>query len=822
MRALATVIAVATCATSAFVTSTDASPVPGGVVPTRVLLHEDFELGDLEDPALPSIERIEEYLQSAWEPVFEGYPKFMTPSLERIAGSIVGPQGRRFLRYPVRSGDAAIRGPSFSLKPWMQLRVAADLRWKGLGNGSIHVGIVYSDGTRVPFVTGSGADRTWSRLSGENVVPGGVEFGRVEVWIDGDHTRNQGEHGIDNIRVEILPRLSLRSAEKVRRINPGDDRPFLVETVGFPPGEYDLELVLRNRAGVELLRLEQHKFVRLGRQIDFRPRVLWPSEPLPRGLYTAELIVRGESGWSLEDRGEFVLAGRALFEPSAGLVRWGIATDPTAAEPAWFSVLGPARNHMPFLIEIDPRDDLSEVPDWIGALGSHRRAMAIQSENGWDEATIGALLPLRTQFPRWYWMGAKESADPFFEQLAKEAPFLRTGRRVSPREVAALGERRPLIELPGRGRELRKVSDLEWERESFDVLIDGADLAERSHAADELATLLYLTSARAPQAVFLAEAEKLFVEKTARGDWIPRPALLAWEFVTRFLAGADFEREEKLGRGTFLAYRRDGEPYLVAIPDGAQTLEVFGQLDGSIDGVEAYGPMGDVERFARDELGRVKIELGGGPVLLRGVDLPKMRTLHSLAIARRAAGEGAAGTTPLTLTVSSGYREPVKIAFDARYPEGWPGRPDFDPQSVVAGATGEWGFDVEIPVWAGLGGDRSLAGDLVIEVGNRTERVPFKVDMPTGSTRLGVTRVDGKPNDATVEVENTSGERLRITVYLEIEPDGRRRRFGARWLNAGEKARYALPASGISPNAELLFSAIIENDGEQVHRTLEL
>ncbi|MCA8961590.1 MAG: hypothetical protein KDC38_13795 [Planctomycetes bacterium] len=786
-------------------------------VPTSTVFSEGFEIGDLEDASLTSIQRIEDYLPRAWEPQVEGFPLYMAPSLERISGPL-GVRGRRYLRYPVASADAEIRSPSFTLQPWMKLRVSADLHWRGIGDGRFHVGLRYSDGTRVPFVTGAGPDRDWTTLVGESVVPDGVTFGWVEIWIEGDHKRNRGEHGIDNIRVEILPRVSIRTTSSFRRVDLDDLQPFRIQTVGFPPGEYDITLNFRDVHGEIDLRTDLHKFVRRDRQIDFEPRLRWRSERLARGLYEVEARVTSADGWVLEDRTTFVLGGEPRFAYRGAPGRWGLVLPWTAEPPVWLSSLGQPR----FLIEPTPQDLTGATPAWIERLGEYRRAIAFDPRSSWPPETVNALLQRRLDFLDWYWVGEPDVADPVLNAMAAGAPYVRTGLRIRLGEGGNVGDRRLLWDLDVGRPDLRSLATLDPGRQSFDVWIDGAALGEGEDASARLATALVCAAARSPQVVYLASPERAFVRAAERGDWIPQPALLAWEFVTSFLSGATFDRYESFDDRALLAtWIREGQPYLYVVGgDEGGAIDLYARRP--VEGITVHEPEGNSDVLAVAPDGRVRFPLTSRPALLAGVDVARMRTERSIALERGEATSGSRGV-PLVLKLTNRFEEAADVTFDLRFPPGWSmERLPLDARRLDAGERGAWSFEVDVPSWFGAEQARSLTGHAALQLADRTVDVPIDVELPVADPRVSIVPLSLDGSVATVRVANQSDRALTLSVYLELEPLGRSRRFRDQRLAAGASAQFDLAIDGTRAGEQLFVGVVIENDGERVNRVFPL
>ncbi len=807
MRVL--LIALFFAATSALVAQPSESPL----VPTRVLFVEEFEIGDLEDASLPRIDRLEEYLPRSWTPQLYGYPKFMTPALERIPGTI-GTRGRRYLRYPVRSGAAAIRSPNFSLRPWMRLRITADLKWEGVGDGGVHVGIVYSNGERVSFVSGTGPDSDWQTLTGESVVPADAIFGEVEVWIDGDHTRNSGEHGIDNIRVEILPRVVLRSTRPIRRVDPIDETPFIVESIGFPQGEYDLDIVFKDQDGRPIHRVSQHKFVRFDRQIEFRPRLRWAEYKLPRGLYSVEISVRAEKGWALGDRGTFVLGGRPLFPHQGAPGRWGLSLPPSEAAPIWMSGLGQIRH----LVEWTP-DLGTELPQWLDEVGAHLRSVVLDANATWGAESIEALLPLRHLFSTWYWTGDRAVGDPLMAKIVDGASYLRVGHRVTAADMSTLGDRRALLDALAGFQDPRWLADAKFDRTSFDVWITEAMVKGSADPAATLATLLYLSAAHGPQTVYLDGAESLFVDEIRPGELVPQPAMLAWEFVTGFLSDAVFERFEEFGSdGIFLVFRRESQKYIVAMGRGATgEAELFASED-----VIGFGAIGNSTSFTPDDRGRVKVPLTAEPLLLVGADVDLLRTVRSLQLVRRSDADPEANVLPLELTFANRYDKPVTVGLELRYPNDWPGVPEFEERPVASGSETRWPIDIAVPKWFGTESSRDVSGDLILNFGDRTQRVPVSVDLPMENENIRVEFDTTSGKLLTVEVTNTTDEPVRLTVFMEVEPVGRSRRFAGQLLQPSESDRFSVAIDDRPKAGTLFVGVIVESTGETINRVFPL
>lgn len=807
--------------------ATDAAPSPASVpVPATVLLAEDFEVGELEDPRQTVIfDNWPRFLIADWSQFFgPGYPKSMSTGLARggaPAPDATTPQGR-YLRLLLRGGDALIEGPELTLEPHSLVRIAVDLRWRGLGSGRVHIGVRTGSEARRSLLTLSGEDRDWSRYTRSIEIPADSSRARVELWVEGDPLEFDGELGFDNLRIEVLPRVLLSWHGSLRRIQPQDDRPINVKSVGFPEGEYHLDFIVENPEGEEIFRESMPRFVTDALPLDFDPRLRWFQHSVGRGLYTVRLVLRSEAGWELRDSREFALAGKPPFE-AMGSERWGLILA-SQERPPWMSIFErervvhalPARSG-------DTPIELSALPEWFREQGEFRRGLLARGEAGWSAADVPRFERLFGHVHEWYWSGDATAGAEFHDALLAAASYLRVGLRSEPGvrtvPVGTLLYPVPADELADPGR----LAALDFgERDWSAELVPQQFTGERQERA--LATALYLLATCNPRTVYLSEPGPFLFSRAGRGGWIPTRTYLAWEFATAFLSGAEFVRLENWDpRGVCAIFERDGEEFLMVVSRGEDHLLRLAAGSG-----RAYDSVG-AERSLEAANGiDVEIPVTNEPLLIRGLDLARVRTLRSIAASGGKISRGGVRET-IQVRFKNHFARPVHARLSLAPPDEWTPIPAGSVQTVAAGADGEWTLEVEVPLWYGIEDDAEFDGTLSLDFGDgRTESLPVEVPIPFESSLIAIEPVRLAADGAEVRVRNVSQRTLDLVVYLAVQaaPDDRdgfeERKHDGQRLAPGDERIYTFDYRAWPKARRLLVGVVIETLRSHVNRSFDV
>lgn len=803
------------------------SPPPRAPVPATVLLAEDFEVGELEDPRQTVIfDNWPRYLIAEWSQFFgPGYPKSMSTGLARGGAPDPGSTANsgRYLRLLLRGGDALIEGPELTLEPHSLVRITVDLRWRGLGSGRVHIGVRTGSEARRSLLTLSGEDRDWSRSTRSIEIPADSSRARVELWVEGDPLEFDGELGFDNLRIEVLPRVLLSWHGSLRRIQPQDDRPINVKSVGFPEGEYHLDFIVENPEGEEIFRESMPRFVTDALPLDFDPRLRWFQHSVGRGLYTVRLVLRSETGWELRDSREFALAGKPPFEPLGGSERWGLILSATE-RPPWLPIFERER----FVHALPERSgdgpvELASLPDWFREQGEFRRGLLIDASAGWEAADVPRFEPLFGHVHEWYWSGDATAGTAFHDALLGAASYLRVGLRAESGgrtvPVGTLLYPVPADELADPSR----LAALDFGGREWCAELDPRQFSgERQERA--LATALYLLAAGAPRTVFLSAPGPFLFSRAGKGGWVPTRTYLAWEFTTAFLSGAEFVRlEEWDPRGVCAIFERDGEEFLMVVSSGEDhTLRLAAGSGRAFDSIGAERRLEAVNGID------VEIPVTSEPLLIQGLDLARVRTLRSLEASGGKISRGGVRETIL-VRFKNHFARPVHARLSLTPPDEWTPIPSGAVQAVAAGADGEWTLEVEVPLWYGIEDDAEFDGTLDLDFGDgRTESLPVEVPIPFESSLIAIEPVRIAADGAEVRVRNISQRTLDLVIYLAVQaaPQDREafeeRKHDGQRLAPGDERIYTFDYRERPEARRLLVGVVIETLRSHVNRSFDV
>lgn len=733
----------------------------GAQVPARTLFSSDFELDTLEDPAQSAI--TDPVYLRAWRQQFldSRHPRFMVAAV--AAGA---PEGARHLSLPLRGARALlVTEEEFPLLPGQRLELRALARWDPLGTGRWGMRVQVTGGESYSLFEGSGESPAWAEIAGSFAIPAGAERGRVEIWLESEPGSRAGALGIDAIEIRAVPQLTWNFRGALRRIGVEDEHPLALRSVGYPADSYQLEFQVIDLVGA--VRFGESKTLLVNEEfpIDYSPHLPWAFHDLPRGLYEIALHVRAASGWDWKEVRRIALAGTPEFERRAGGVAWGFEIDAYETEPEWLAPLAPDR----ILVEIPAAmaTGAAGAPRWLVTNPSREPALLIDPERGWGKEEIERLEPLLPELYTWYLRAGPRAAPvrTAFASHKERAPYLRVAA-VHPRGQEHDAAPHDIVTAPEAGA--RALLDFgprsgPW---SARVELGSTPIGDRSR---ELARALYLLVARAPAAIYLVHPETTLLDRLADGDLAASETLLVWEYVTGFLSGAEYVAAEPWDPdGHCLSFRRDGEEYLVVLCDGApHTLLLPGGA-----GASGRDPFGTHVHLDADAEGRESIPVSRSPLLVRGLDFARLRTVESL----RARGDDIRGRVeeqPVVLELTNHYPGAVRVALELRAPRDWEVDLGLEPRRVDAGKSAAWPLRVKVPPWFGIEGESRLEGIVRIETpAGATVASPVAIDVPMESPLVEIRALGVGTSDADILVRNRTGAPLPMHVYLLARPQG--------------------------------------------------
>lgn len=733
-------------------------------------------------------------------------PEFMAPVLA-LGGS---PDGDRYLRVRLRGADALLstrRGPDrfgLEFEPSVRLRWRLLARWDELGEGSWDLKLRLSDGTVLPLFEGQGARPEWTQLAGELILPADAERGDLEICVRGYRAGpRSGEIGLDAIQVETLPRLALEWKDTIARVAPTDEMPILVKSHGLPTSResYRVEYQIDDASGLTVAHGEQPILVLEGKALEYTPRLSWRRWQLGRGVFTLHVRVRSPRGELLEEQRTFMLAGPAPFARGIGSTEWGVELDGADTAPFWFEAVSPQR----VLVRLgshqvaNPNALITWLDRWPEVLVSMVFANA-----DWDETRVAALGDWLTRFRRWYWVDNVTPVE-FVAGVRTTAPFVQLGRQLDPGIVASSAEETPLITLRPPERSWHEWRTALARLDSpWDARLDRGVPADARLGSEPgaLAASAYVLAAFVPRTVFLVEpARTLFDQRTA-GEILPRRSLLAWEFVTSFLSAAEFVGFEDWESDLHaLAFNRYGAEYLVVFTDGR--LGDLALLAGS--GGRAWNELGDEVPLVIDAAERVHIPVGPSPRVVEGLDLPRVRTLRSFALASTGLLRNAS-EQQLTISMTNHFAQPIRVVPRFELPAGWRAEQAVGPKRCAAGARVEWDLAVHVPSYEGTGEVSKLTGELLLEGDDGMKiTLPVQHEIPLSPTVVEIRTLGIGSTDADVAIRNVSGKPIVAHVYLSVRPHG----------SEVTRLRQTFP-----PNAELTFQIVYPEARDAAGRKL--
>lgn len=778
-----------------------------------------FDLGELNRPEIEEEDRyVDHWLVRysatalpAWlQPIVREngarLPEFMAPVLA-LGGS---PTGDRYLRLRLRGADLLLTTrrdpaqPALVLAPSSRLRWRVLARWDDLGEGRWELLVRLANGDVLPLFEGRGAQVEWRPLSGELELPAGAERGDLELWLHGYRGGvRPGEVGLDSLELETLPRLALEWKESVARVSPIDEMPLVVRSHGLPMSResYRIEYRIEDAAGRSLAAGEQPVLVLEGRAIEYTPRLHWRRWQLGRGVYSLRVRVHSPRGEQLEEQRTFMLAGPAPFARGLGPVEWGAESTVTASAPFWLDIIAPQR----LLLQLTPSDlgESSTLAAWLDRRPEVLVSVAFAGQ-AWSPSLVATLGAWLVRYRQWYWAGDADEAQAFLPEVRTAAPFIQLGSQLAPDVVVPATDEPALVTLRPPSRSWHEWrAALSRAASPWAARLDRTlPLAAEPAAPGALAAAAYILASFGPRSVFLVDPAATLFDRQPSGELLPRRSLLAWEFVTAFLSAAEFVGYED-GESDLhaLTFRRDGSEYLVVFTDGrvGEWLLLAGTAG------RAWNELGDEVPLTIDAGGRVRLPIGPSPLVVQGLDLPRVRTLQSFAI-RSAGLLRNASEQQLVLSVTNHYGVPLRATLEVELPRGWQVQQKLSPTRIAAGSTAEWPLGVHVPSYQGTGSVPRLVGKLLLQDESGFDVVlPIDQEIPLAASLVEIRTLGIGATDADVAIRNISGRTLTAHVYLSVRPNG----------SEVTRLRQTLP-----PDAELTFPITYPQGADGVGRRL--
>lgn len=782
----------------------------------RTIFHSTFELGDLEDPTEEHLSALD-FLRD-WEQVTQqaGLQVFMLGSVSRGAPVIAGAEtaNHRYLRLPLDGGRALLRSRApIGVTPGAVLRVSLLARWDALATGHWSLDLVALDGRRWNLLRGTGERSQWGRLDGRTTIPEGAHAGHLEITLESVPASIGGSIGFDEILVRIEPRFIWGFAGMLHDREGTGSRRVSVHAVALDPGVYEAELRVRDPRGKIRLEERRTRLVRDHPTVDLFPRLAWSERALPRGIYTVELTVTSrDDGRALSAVRPVALVGAPPFPRRHSALRWGVEVSPEedsgTEDPRWLAIVRPSRA----LVVIDD-PERAAVPSWL----EHRRDVqrgVILEPSGWREASPDALAPLLSHVRQCYWRAAANTDGALFlGELRKVAPHLETG--FAPQPDAATGapmETLVSVSAPSiASLRARRETRTQW---SARIDLTAAPEVEQPR---RLALALYLLAAQDPRAIHVASPGALFFDAE---DGVPTRALLVWEFVTAFLSGADFTgRESWAADVECLTFARDGEEFLVIVTDG-EPRELTFMGAGPCFAYDSAGARTPLEA-APD--GRVTFLATHEPLLVRGLDIDRMRTTASLRAAVENIDPGGRDQK-IVISLKNHFGRPVRAALRLRAPERWEMNDVLDPRRIEANAVEEWSLRVRVPPAHGITGPTALEGTLVLQRDDAPDDIELPVSLAVSveSALIEIRPVGIGETDADIVLRNRSRKPITFRVYLGVSPGGVESTFYDQTLAPNAEKKYQLRYPRSSADRSLWVGVMIESPESYVNRAYDI
>ncbi|MFN0059058.1 MAG: hypothetical protein ACKVX7_11420 [Planctomycetota bacterium] len=780
--------------------------------PRELLFTEDFELEryGLEDARL-HVPELSLFLPH-WHQTIAGVelPRFMGGALARVSQEVDGARlGRRYLRFPMLGGDARMTGPPLpaSVKARERLSFGLDATWSRLGSGAIHFGLRTSaTGAPIQLLTitaksaGSESSAGWRHYDFEARVPESFEHLKLEIWIDGDPTVQDGEFGFDNVTIARETTLDVSWQHPFRVVRERDIAPVRVRVMSCDRGAYRIDLsVLAGASREPLLKRPLERWVQTENVLEFEPRLEWKRHGLARGRYTLLVqLTSVEQGWQLESAQDFVFAGELPFPPGESESGFGVEIPLTTDAPAWLE-LAAGGEVSRLLVRLAPNAVAdAKLPDWLARYGAWRRNASIDVRTTWDATAVSALQPLFTAFRSWY----LAPGAPAIEAELRAAGYLRlsaieTSAELRSRGRSAQPASAPLIEVDAMAtalwKELEELGRLDlpagWSAlVSARSLIGDEPAAE--HSADRLARTLLLLATIRPETVYLRDPAALLLSEAADGDPVADRAFLAWEHTISFLSGARFRGFEPWdARGVCAIFEREGEQLLVLVSDE----EPHNISLNAERAIVVYDAIGAARTIEPDSTGRVELVVSASPWIVRGLDLARARTVKSLRAKSGPLAAKAGDTQAIAIEVRNHHALATTLRLALTTPVEWQMASALESRRVEPGATAEWNLTFKTPSWFGIDEAIVLRGELRSEFADGSSYLEeVELALPVESSYLEIRAVSITRGEAEVLVRNRSDEPLTLALLLEVRPSGAERLFPEEELAAGQDRIYRM------------------------------